>query len=221
MDPWFRYFSSANARAFAYHGEVLFRSLSYYRDYEDSGVRGDELEGTLQHRPNTGLIANLKATGDGVELPCTFESSANEVEIFVYCFSTKLSDDLARRFSADVCVEITNPPAFLAKISKALKLRARFRRSPIVHGPIKYYVPDDPPLGDWAVPERIALRKPQPFVWQCEYRLAIPKGDAFRAYNVVPKLVPLGAPRPPRSLAHPELRFKLGSLLSITRTHTL
>jgi len=37
----FRYMSAEYAEAFVRRGEILFRSLSYYRDYEDDGVRGD------------------------------------------------------------------------------------------------------------------------------------------------------------------------------------
>ena len=50
MPPLVRYFSEKNAHAFVERGEVLFRALSYFRDYEDKGVRADEHEGTLvQH----------------------------------------------------------------------------------------------------------------------------------------------------------------------------
>jgi hypothetical protein len=61
MASLFRYFSARNAEAFIERGEVLFRSLSYFRDYEDAGVRSDEHEGTLVHLPTAGLKVNKVA----------------------------------------------------------------------------------------------------------------------------------------------------------------
>ena len=57
MPPLVRYFNEKNARAFVEQGAVLMRSLSYFRDYEDDGVRSDEFEGTLArmfHHTRTG-----------------------------------------------------------------------------------------------------------------------------------------------------------------------
>lgn len=94
----FRYLSLEYAEAFVKKGEMLFRALSYFRDYEDDGVRADEYEGTLVHLPKEGLKARLVATGAEVLINYTFESSAREDEIFVYCMSTECSSLLASRF---------------------------------------------------------------------------------------------------------------------------
>jgi hypothetical protein len=51
----FRYISSEYAVSFVYKGEMLFRTLSYYRDYEGDGVRADDLEGIRIHLPSDGL----------------------------------------------------------------------------------------------------------------------------------------------------------------------
>ena len=54
----YKYFSERKwAEAFI-NGEVLFRSLSYFRDYEDNSVREDHNEGTSIYRPEGGLIVN-------------------------------------------------------------------------------------------------------------------------------------------------------------------
>ena len=72
----FRYYlSSEYADAFVRNGEVLFHALSYFRDYEDDGVRADECEGTLVHLPKQGLKVRLTKTGEEVPVPYTFESS--------------------------------------------------------------------------------------------------------------------------------------------------
>ncbi|HXK40266.1 MAG TPA: hypothetical protein VJ837_05525 [Candidatus Paceibacterota bacterium] len=37
------------------HGSMRFRSLAYYRDYEEQAARGDGNEGTSVFRPDAGL----------------------------------------------------------------------------------------------------------------------------------------------------------------------
>lgn len=221
MPALFRYLSSTNAKAFLERGEVLFWSLSYFRDYEDQGVRADEYEGTLIHRPENGLKLKLVPSGEEVSIPCTLESTAKEDDIYVYCMSTEFKPSIGERFNADVCVEILEPQKFMARVRAALELRARLRVKDIVHGEVKYYERHEPPIVDWALPERIAMRKPKSFEWQKEYRFAVPKGDAFRVENVDVKLVPLGQSRQFRSTTHPQILLKLGSLLKICRVHIL
>ncbi len=219
MTPLIRYFSEENARAFVERGEVLMRSLSYFRDYEDDGVRADAFEGTLAHRPAGGLRIRMKSTGKELAVPYTLEATAREDEIFVYCLSTELSAVLAGRFQATVAVEICEPLQFLAKLRAALGLRPRLRAERLVHGAVRYYDWHEPPIVDWALPERISLRKPRHFEWQHEYRFAVPAGDAFAVENVQTKLVPLGAPRPARSKVHPKVFLKLGNLSKLCRVH--
>ena len=221
MPPLIRYFSEKNARAFIEHGEVLFRALSYFRDYEDEGVRADPHEGTLVHRPHDGLQVTKVETGEKGVLPHRLESTAKEDEIFVYCMSTELSTGIAERFNATVAVEILDPLGFLVRLRKSLSLRKRLRAEKLVHQEVRYYEWHEPPIVDWALPERIAMRKPKSFEWQKEYRFAVPAGDAFRIENVSVKLVLPGTKRRPRDDSHPQLLLKLGNLAKLCRVHRL
>jgi hypothetical protein len=222
MPPLVRYFSERNARAFVERGEVLFRALSYFRDYEDKGVRADEHEGTLVHRPSDGLKVTLVASGESVALPQhRLESTAKEDKIFVYCMSTELSTSIAQRFEAEVAVEIIEPVKFLTRLRSSLSLRRCLRADQLIHQQVRYYEWHEPPIVDWALPERIAMRKPKSFEWQSEYRFAVPVRDAFRVENVSIKLVPLDAKRPPRTELHPQLLLKLGNLSKFCRVHKL
>jgi hypothetical protein len=217
--PLVRYFSARYARAFLEKGEVLFRSLSYFRDYEDDGVRADEHEGTLVHLPSDGLKVTLVRTGETVSLPHRLESSAKEDDIFVYCMSTELSPEIAKRFNADVAVEIREPVRFLGKLRSALSMRKRLRAENFMHDKVRYYNWHEPPIVDWALPERIAMRKPAAFAWQSEYRFVVPVGDAFRVENVDVSLVPVDSKRAVRATSHPHFFVRLGSLASICRVH--
>lgn len=221
MPPLVRYFSEKHAQAFISKGEVLFHSLSYFRDYEDEGVRADEHEGTLVHCPTDGLRVTLVATGESIALPHRLESTAKEDDIFVYCMSTVFSAGIAQRFRAEVAIEILEPVKFLARLRSSLHLRRRLRSDKLVHQEVRYYEWHEPPIGDWALPERIAMRKPKSFEWQKEYRFAVPVGDAFRVENVSVNLVPLDAVRPQRTKSHPYLLLSLGNLAKICHVHKL
>ena len=221
MSPLFRYFSKTHAAAFVQQGAVLLRSLSYFRDYEDEGVRADEYEGTLVHQTAQGLQINNLTTGESGTVPYRLESTAKEDDIFVYCMSTELCPEIAKRFTAEVAVEILDPPKFLARLRASLSLRRRFKTAQLVHDHVRYYESHEPPNVDWALPERIAMSKPKLFSWQKEYRFAVPTGDAFGVENVSVKLVPIGTSRSSRFRVHPNQSLSLGNLSKICRVHAL
>jgi hypothetical protein len=221
MPSLYRYFSEKNADAFVQNGEVLFRALSYFRNYEDDEVRGDKFEGTLVHLPDNGLVVKNVNTEEEILLPHRFESTAKEDDIFVYCMSQILSAELAERFKAEVVVEITNPAKFLNLVRSALSLRKRFRVNQLIHEPVKYYEWNEPPIVDWALPERITMKKPKIFEWQGEYRLAVPIGDALDVENVNLNLVSVNHSRGSAARNYPQQMLRLGSLSKICRVHTM
>lgn len=123
----YKYFSDLKwANAFL-DGEILFRSLSYFRDYEDKNVRGDQNEGVAVFRPQRGLIVTNQTQGTTFTLPDhAFESAANQEEIFVFCASRSLSNELRERFEAVACVEILNIRSLCSRIETALPPPPRF-----------------------------------------------------------------------------------------------
>lgn len=222
MAPLVRYFSSEDyALKLIEEGEVLLRSLSYFRDYEDNGVRADPYEGTLTHRPESGLEIRLVNDGQPVALPHTFEARANEDDILVYCLSTQLSLHIARRFDAKFAVLVKDRGTFLARVRRALTHVPGADPKQLVHGAVKYVNEHDAPGVDWALPERIALRKPATFRWQSEYRIAAPVGDAFAVENVRLSLTSPAGDRPAKAQGHPQHTLRLGNLESICRLQGL
>ncbi len=219
MSSLYKYLPAKYVDDFVHKGAVLFRSLSYFRDYEDAQVRGDEFEGTRLHRPQNGLEITLTAKQQKVVLPHSFESTANEDDIFVFCLSTVLSADLAAQFKASACVEIKNPSKFIAGIRAALQRRPSIKNKMLVYGEVKYYTPEEPVIVDWALPEKIAMSKLSVYIPQQEYRIAFAVNDAFRVENTRLRLVAPGERRPPRATSHPERPFKLGSLAKICKVH--
>jgi len=215
----FRYMSAEYAEAFVRKGEMLFRALSYYRDCEEKGVRNDEYEGTRVHLPLDGLKATNVDTDEMVSLSCTFESTAREDDIFIYCLSTTCSEFIAEKFNTNTCVEIYEPIKLLNLLRNALVRRPFIKSKHLEYGPVKYYMPHEPPIVDWALPERIALSKPSTFAWQEEYRIAFAVNGGFNVENVQVKLVPLGVCRRPLSTNHPKQILKLGSISKLCTIH--
>lgn len=219
MPSLYKYLPAKYVESFVREGAILFRSLSYFRDYEDAQVRGDVFEGTRLYRPQSGLEITLTTTQQKVILPHSFESSANEDDIFVFCLSTALSADLASQFQATACVEIRNPSRLIAGVRDALLRRPSIKSKMLVHGEIRYYTEDQPPIIEWALPERIAMSKLSVYMSQQEYRLAFAVNGAFRVETSRLRLVSPGERRAPRTTSHPERLFKLGSLATLCKAH--
>ena len=209
-----------HAEEFIKNGEVLFRSLSFFRDYEDDGVRSDQYEGTRVHRPENGLKITNVTTGEELTLPHTFQSTAKENDIFVCCFSSELSETIAKRFNSASCVEIIDSPKFISMLRAALVRRPSIKNKTLVYGAVKYYALNHPPIIDWALPERIALSKPESFSWQNEYRIAFAKNNAFAVENVEVNLVPLGMRAKTNVTAHAQYKLKLGKLGKVCKIHS-
>ena len=219
MRSLYKYLPAQFAEGFVRRGEVLFRSLSYFRDYEDAQVRGDQFEGTKLYRPPHGLEITIAETQQKVVLPHSFESSANEDDIFVYCLSTVLSADLAAQFQASACVEILRPSVFIAGVRGALNRRPSIKDKTLVHGEVKYYAEHQPPIVDWALPDRIAMSKLSDCSHQKEYRVAFAVNGAFAVENTRLRLVSSSERRPLRAASHPQLLLKLGKLSKICKIH--
>ena len=215
----YKYLPEKYVDAVVRDGAILFRALSYFRDYEDAQVRGDEFEGTKLYRPPRGLEVTLTATGEKRVLPHSFESTANEDDIFVFCLSTVLSAELAAQFQVSACVEIANSTKLIAGVRAALARRPSIKSKMLVHGEVKYYAAEEPPIVDWAVPERIAMSKLSIYEPQHEYRFAFAVNGAFKVESTRLRLVSPGERRPQRATAHPERLLKIGSLVKVCRIH--
>lgn len=214
----YKYLPGRYVSAFVERGVVLFRSLSYFRAYEDS-VRGDRLEGSRLFHPSQGLDVTKVETGEKFNLPWAFESRVRDREIFVFCLSRTRSAALAKEFGADACIELRTPVPLLAGVRAALARRPRIKNKQLVHGPVHYYPPGQAPLAAWAVPEQVVMSKTLDYAAQAEYRLSFALGDAF-ALNNVSTLV-TSTPGAQLSIleGHPQYLLKIGSLRRICKVH--
>ena len=218
----YRYFDQRKwAEAFL-DGGLRFRSLSYYRDYEDNNVRGDRNEGTAIYRPEEGLIVTNHTQGTTTTLPYSFQSGANQQEIFVYCLSRSLSDELRKEFEAVACVEILNTERFCTIIEASLPPEAKFPeslgRSRIGHR-VEYYKKTEGGNRRWALPDVIAISKLDTYSQQDEYRLVFSLTDALGFEKVATRLVRNDAIVAPQPAEHRYYDLRTRSLRDICRLH--
>jgi hypothetical protein len=219
----YKYFTDRKwAEAFL-DGELRFRSLSYFRDYEDENVRGDEKEGTAVFRPTDGLIINNLTQGRTMTLPNhSFESTASQEEILVYCLSRSLTDELRRRFNAVACVEVLKTRPFFARVEVALPSDAVFPGMPshtrIGHR-VEYYDEAEGGNARWALPDVIAISKANRYSWQDEYRLVFSLTDALGFEKVTTRLVRDNVVAAPKPAEHHYCDMKARGLRDICRLH--
>jgi len=209
----YKYFSELKYAEAFLDGEMLFRSLAYFRDSEDA-VRGDEYEGTSKFLPDGGLVVNNRTQGTTFTLPMAFESSVKAHEIFVYCVSQALRPDIAKEFNAVACVEITKIAMLCGRIRETLPATAAFRARPV-----DYYPQTQGGTPRWALPDQIATSKLDRWVSQDEYRFVFSLTDALGFEKVETRLID----RKSRPISKPEEHacrlLKLRSLRDICILH--
>lgn len=179
----YKYFTDRRWAEVFLNGELLFRSLAYFRDYEDQSVRGDRQEGVPIFRPAGGLIVNNLTQGRTFTLPGhAFEATSKQEEIFVFCTSRSLNDDMSQRLDAVACVEILDIPPFCARVEAALPEGATFPGRPgrtRIGRRVEYYRETDSCSPRWALPDLIATSKSAGYAWQDEFRLVFSLTDAL------------------------------------------
>ena len=130
----YKYLSLKYAELFVQKGQILFRSMLYFLACEDA--RRDELEGTHQYEPIDGLEITNKTRGSRQRvLGTSLRSSATHPdELFIFSTSQRLTVDLAAKFEADACVEITDTRPFVARLKTALRRIPRVKEKTLIHG---------------------------------------------------------------------------------------
>ena len=219
---WYKFFSRREwAEAFL-SGEVMFRSLSYFRDFEDRTTKqviGDRYEGTATSMPDGGVILRARETGQVVKFvePFAFNKVVDTENIYVYCVSNSYSDDLVREFNAVACIEMLDKRAFFDRLRPALPVGATF-----VSGRVEYYraIADAEALKRLitsASPKDVVLSKLEQFRYQDEYRFAFSCTTALNdgsALRCLREFKPTANPD-----EHHEQLLALGDLRDISKLH--
>jgi hypothetical protein len=219
----FKYFSERKWADAFLEGDLLFRSLSYFRDYEGDHVREDQNEGRAIFRPDGGLIVNNLTQKTTFSLPGhAFESAAKQSEIFVFCASRSFTEEMLERFQAIACVEILDIPRFCESVAAALPASATFPGRPSrrrIGNRVEYYRETEGGSPRWALPDLIATSKLESYAWQDEFRLVFSLTGALDFENVALSLTQGNSPAPRNPNEHHTYPVKAGSLLGFCRMH--
>lgn len=215
LHSWYKFFSERKYAEAFLDGSVLFRSLAYFRDYEDAQIIGDRYEGTRTWMPEGGVILRGRQTGAVGKFmePFAFNAIVNPEDISVFCVSNSLTERLTREFKAVACVEVVNKCAFFSRLTPSLPPNAK-----LISGRVGYYDKDDSfqtLMG--ASPEKIILSKLKQFLYQEEYRFAFSTTNALdvgSARYCLREFKP--APNPGE---HHSNLLQLGTLRDICKLH--
>ena len=200
-------------------GIFLFRSLSYFQDYEDSEIRGDQFEGVNKYNGKDGLEINNLSTGKKYKKNWTYKASVDSESIFIFSTSTILCADLAKEFKSDVCIEFTDIGKIINGIHKAVERRRSIKPNKLMHSEINYYHESDPPGIVWAFPDKITFRKLDCFTRQKEYRFAFSKLNAL-GFNNTKHEIDMAPPiKVNRVIPYPEHSLKIGNIRKYCVVH--
>jgi hypothetical protein len=169
------------AERFVRNGEVLFRTLSYFRALEHA-ARGDEAEGVHIDAPDNDVTLTTN-TGIRTVGRYRYLRSVRQDDIFAFCCSTEFSEDLFDAFNADACVAIRNAELFLLRCKIAVRRPLPLEPPGLLHGPVSYFALNrDAPL-DVTVGANIPFLKHARFADQKEYRAVFARRGGFHMTN--------------------------------------
>lgn len=198
-------------------GKVFHQTLGFFRDYEDKAAKqiiGDEFESTRIFRPVDGLHVNNQTQGTSGQLQMGFESSARAGEIYIFCLSLVLTDELKKEFSAVACVEILSPLKFIQRwLAKLPDGATHFAKR------VDYYGQEQVPGNVWPQPHLIATSKLDRFAYQQEYRLGFCTTNALEFNQAKQELRDRKARPIPKPEEHHNKIIDLGDLTDICKIH--
>lgn len=176
----FKYLPRRFADRLVKRGDVMFRTLSYFRALEH-GAQGDQVEGIHIDAPDQPPTLHNFTTGVQMTGPWGFLNSINQSRVYAWCCSTSLSLELFEAFDADACVEITDPTAFFLHCQTAARLAFRIERPVLRHRRVEYWTPNREAPLNIKDPINIPFLKHDLFAPQAEYRaaFAISGGEAL------------------------------------------
>jgi hypothetical protein len=173
----YKYLPQKFARRMIDQGEVLFRTLSYFRGVEHA-ARGDEAEGVHIDAPDNDVTLE---TNTGLKVVGRFRylRSVNQDRVFAFCCSTELDTSLFDAFDADSCVVIKDPAVFFARCAAAARTPLALDSPGLIHGPVSYFAPNRPAPLDVTDPKTIPFLKHEGFAGQREYRVVFARRGGF------------------------------------------
>lgn len=214
----YKYLPSKFVNSVIRKGTLLFRNLSYFRQYEDNR-RGDPLEGFHRDNPDNDITIKNLSTGKVINGDFSFLNSTNTDLIQIFCLSKTLDRSLFEEFEADACIEIIEVDEFLRRSRIAVKRFLPAHSSGLLFGSVKYYKENAPAGFDIKNPKNLSFAKGIHYQHQEEFRMVF---GSKKAFNLTQQIVinqrydfigeaKKGVPK--------EKQVKIGSIDDIVKIH--
>lgn len=185
----YKYLPSCYVKNVLEKGELLFRNLTYFRQYECE-KRGDPLEGYHRDNPDDDIVIDNLSSGKKIKGDFSFINSTNSDLIYVFCLSQSLNSNLFNEFESDVCIEITDADEFIRRVRIAVKRLISLHKIGLLHAPVSYYAPNKPAEFNIKDPKELVFAKDNAFLSQDEYRLVF---GTKKSFNLTQQIVINGA----------------------------
>src|SRR5580698_61002 len=122
---WYKFFGQRECAEKFLKGEVLFRSLAYFRTSKTRQINRSSETETKVRGQRCLKVASLRPIRSRESLSVNWLSPSssthwNTQEIFVFCVSNSFADLLKQEFGAEACIEISNKRKFFVRLESAL-----------------------------------------------------------------------------------------------------
>ena len=175
----YKYLPSKYVENVFHRGELLFRNLTYFRQYECE-KRGDPLEGYHRDNPDNDITITNLSKGKKIKGDFSFLNTTDSDLIYVFCMSRNHSPELYKEFNCNACIEVTDVTKFLLRVKVKLKRLIFMHKTGLLHGTVKYYAVNKPAEFNIKNPKDLAFAKDEVFKHQDEYRLVFGTKKAFK-----------------------------------------
>lgn len=159
----YKYLSSKYIDDFVFKGNILFRNLTYFNNYEDNMKRGDVLDGAVYYKTDDGFEIFNASQNKSIKVKESFINIDTDI-IFVCCFSKRLDESLFEEFESECCIEITDTTEFTKRIGRALRYKY------FDYNDMKYYNTNENLHHTLIKPETIPFYKTLDYEHQDEFR---------------------------------------------------
>lgn len=179
MPSLYKYIPATYAQTLVQRGELLFRNLTYFRQYEGR-VRGDPYEGIHKDHPGTERVIRNLTRGFESRGAFALLHSTNSDNVFAFCLSRRLDEQLARDFGSDTAIEFFEPEELIRRIRFKLRRVLSVHKAGVLAKPVTYYKPEDPALFNVEEPKNLAFVKNEQYRAQDEFRIVFGDRKAFK-----------------------------------------
>lgn len=198
-------------------GVLLFRSLSYFQRLEGDAARGDYFEGMHVDHPDNDVTIPVLDTGQVIKGDMAYLNQTKSEDIYCFCLSTELSDELVRAFGATACIEISDVPEFTRRVRKAVGRLKSAADWEVDFRPLAYYNSNEAATIDIKNPRNLPFFKPVVYAEQAEFRIIAARKTSFELTQAIIDWKNYDFREEFANKKSKEMRFRVGPIADISK----